>query len=238
MFFFNHELNQPKKNCLDICKWFHQLSFAKNLRLRWLRAGTGLSHAIGRTFPYEGGERMGSVEGRCLRNKKTWCVLRCRGSISKPFGVIFFGELFLVFSDKIFTGTIRKKNISRIIYGAFFFFKMSCGFGMVCGFIEVCFSLRISGETELWRTNLWVAGDREVTTVISSIYPPTQGCQIQSWHFKRLKFGIPEAKHIYPQDPWDDLYIYLHLVVFLMVDWYIVILVIFEIFAHSGWCLG
>lgn len=81
--------------------------------------------------------------------------------------------------------------------------------------------------------NQLVSGDREVTTVISSIYPPTQGCQIQSWHFKRLKFGIPEAKHMYPQDPWHDLYIYLHLAVVLMVDWYNVILVIFRDFCAS-----
>ena len=128
----------------------------------------------------------------------------------------FFGGVFYCFFKQNIYRHNQPKTYQELYAECVFlivFFKMSCGFGMVCGFIEVCFSLRISVETELWRTNLWVAGDREVTTVISSIYPPTQGCQIQSWHFKRLKFGIPEAKHIYPQDPWDDLYIYLHLVV-------------------------
>lgn len=119
MFFFNHELNQLQKKRLDICKWFHQLKQEKkSSSKRWLRAGTGLSHAIGRTFPYEGGGQMGSV--RCQ-------MLRCYGvgGLSPNRLAWFFWGSFLLFFQTKYLQAQSAKNISRIIYRVCFF---NCSF--------------------------------------------------------------------------------------------------------------
>ena len=155
-----------------------------------------------------------------------------RGPISKPFGVIFLGSCSLFFQTKYLQAQSAKKHIKNYIQSVFFylfFLKMSCGFGMVCGFIEVCFSLRISGETETLKNQLLSGrGPRgyhgDILHLPSNPRMPDSIIGISKG---------PEAKHIYPQDPWDDLYIYLHLVVFLMVNSYIVILVIFRDFCAS-----
>ena len=160
-----------------------------------------------------GRRSMGSVFADAFETKKRDVCYGVGGLSPNRLAWFFWGSCSLFFQTKYLQAQSEKKTYQELYTECVFFSRWVVDLGWYVVSLNFVFLFESVGKLKGWRTNFWVAGDREVTTVISSIYPPTQGCQIQSWHFKRLKFGIPEAKHIYPQDPWDDLYIYLHLVV-------------------------